>query len=577
MGNVAKAYAAAPGDLPGAGGRVGLVYGLPLRAVLQSASLAGARVLAGAAGLDRVVSRVNVMEVPDILPWVKPDELLLTTGYPLRESAHELPELVTALHERGLAALAVKLGRYLQDLPAAMLERADELGLPIVRLPDDIAFDDVLNPVLTDVLNRQAAMLASSEAVHRALVQIVLAGGGLDEVCSELSRLLDAVVFVTSPDGRILAQAGAPEAIEAATSAPCFDASGRFRTEFERRGISTHEGLDGSHALVPVVAGSLDHGRLVAVAERMLDASDIHALEGASTVAALAITKSLAVRAVEEKYRGDFLRDVLAGRAGSPGDVVAHAAGLGWDLDRPVAVLVAELDPVVGSPLSRSVDGLALRPVRERFTTAWQSVLAARDPFAAVAGFSKEVVAVIGAPPGRDLERAVRELTAAVSGDGGGGRRSFSTGVSRVVSAPGTDRGALPGAYEQARTAVRVGRHLHGAGALAHFDGLGVLRLLSLIPDGHEIDAFVAETLGRLADLEDAEATDLRRTLRVLLDHNLNVAEAARMLHFHYNTLRYRIGKLEGMLGPFTTDPGLRLDLMLALQVIGLREDARRS
>jgi purine catabolism regulator len=191
----------------------------------------------------------------------------------------------------------------------------------------------------------------------------------------------------------------------------------------------------------------------------------------------------------------------------------------------------------------------------------------ARDPRAAVAGFAAEVVVLVGVPGDGDVERAVGELVSAVSGDGGGGRRSFSCGVSRAVTSPRE----LPAAYEQARKAVHVGRQLHGTGAVAHFDRLGVFRLLSLIPDSRELREFMTETLGQLADDADPDAADLRRTLEVLLETNLNVAETARRLHFHYNTLRYRIGKLERLLGPFTRDPTLRLDLALALQVLRMR------
>ncbi|MGZ4428275.1 MAG: PucR family transcriptional regulator [Nocardioidaceae bacterium] len=107
---------------------------------------------------------------------------------------------------------------------------------------------------------------------------------------------------------------------------------------------------------------------------------------------------------------------------------------------------------------------------------------------------------------------------------------------------------------------------------MAHFDDLGVFRLLSLIEDAGELQRFVEETLKDLADGTSEEAANLRATLQVLLDTNLNVAETARTLHFHYNTLRYRIGKIERAVGPFTTDPHLRLDLALALRIMSLAD-----
>jgi purine catabolism regulator len=163
--------------------------------------------------------------------------------------------------------------------------------------------------------------------------------------------------------------------------------------------------------------------------------------------------------------------------------------------------------------------------------------------------------------------KAVQSLVGTVRGDGGGGRRTFSTGVSRLVAR--VDE--LPRAYAEARRALTVGRQMHGENAFAHFDGLGVFRLLSLIPDSADLDAFVDETLGELAEDSRPENAEVRRTLTLLLDNNMNVAETAREMFFHYNTLRYRIAKLEQMLGPFTTDPQVRLDIALALRVLQLR------
>ncbi|TMR10594.1 PucR family transcriptional regulator [Nonomuraea turkmeniaca] len=521
-----------------------IIHGVSVEEVLGVSTLAEARLIAGESGLGRIVQRLNVMEVPDILAWVKPHELLLTTGYPLRNTPQSLGRLVADLDERGLAALAIKLGRYVDELPDEMVEQADRLGFPLILLPNDVGFDDILNQVLTDILNRQAAMLARVEEAHRAMVQVVLAGGGLGEVTAEVAQLLDVSVAAVDGAGHVLATAGPADQVAV------------LRESISNEGPPTSpartSGRGRAFASVPVLAGGHHHGRIVAYSPSgAIRDGDVGILERAATVAALVVTRQEAVNAVESKYRADFLRDVLTGRAGTIERITTRARAFGWDLSRPVTVLVAELDP----------DGDE-RSAQDRLVSCWTAAIRRHDPRGAVAGFSHEVVAVVDAAI--DATRVAKDAASAFADVP---PATFSTGTSRP--SPGAE--TLPEAYSQALKAARVGRQLHGPGAVAHFDQLGVYRLLSLVNDTDELHAFVRETLGPLASDDDAENADLRRTLQVLLETNLNVAETARRLHFHYNTLRYRIGKLERLLGNFTDDPHLRLNLTLALHVLRMR------
>ncbi|MEU0938319.1 helix-turn-helix domain-containing protein [Embleya sp. NPDC005971] len=270
---------------------------------------------------------------------------------------------------------------------------------------------------------------------------------------------------------------------------------------------------------------------------------------------AVGLAGRLAQAASDAKYRSDLMRDLLTGRGTDLTGWTALPGG-------PLLVVVAEADPAAAGG-----DARAVRAGQEALALAWSTALAARAPEAAVAAYPREVVALLGAPDDGQSARLVAELAAVVHAECAGVIRSFTTGISR----PAHSLDALPTAYEQARRAVAAGRRIHGPGAVADFDRLGVFRLLSLIPDPSELDRFAREALRSLAHPRDPEAADLRNTLQALLDTNLNVAETARRLYVHYNTLRYRITKLERLLGPFTQDPHLRLNLMIALQIVRMQ------
>ena len=415
-----------------------------------------------------------------------------------------------------------------------------------------------------------SAALAKVDALHTGLTQIVLEGGNLDGIAAEVARVLEVGVAFTSTDGRERASALPEDLRSALDSHDLVDPTGRLRVERMDGGVAVQAGEVRS---LRVAAGGADLARLVCLRPGApLTSDDVHALERAAAVAALLITREEAVTAVENKYQGDFLRDLLLRRAtGLANDqayVAEHAATFGWDLARPVVVVAAELDPVAGEDHAGSTQR---RQWQERFSAAWRQVTGALGPGIPSVDFSSEVVTLLPlaeAADGQDGRQVtghdvVRRAVTAVAGDRGGGRRAFSVGVSRVART----LDELPGAYAQARRAVEVGRRVHGGGSTTFFDQLGLHRLIALIPEEGELRSFVRDVLGPLAE-QTTEAADLRETLQVLLDTNFNVAEAARLQFFHYNTMRYRVSKLERLLGPLSTDPHLRLDVAVALRVL---------
>src|SRR5947209_8672344 len=161
---------------------------LTVHEALTIDGLRNVRVLAGSGGLDRYVTCVNVMEVPDILQWVRGGELLLTTTYPLKDSRMSLRDLIPLLNDKGLAAIAIKPHRYLEEIPPEILEIADRLSFPVLELPPDASFVDLINAVLTRILNFQAELMMRSEEIHQRFTNVVLDGGGLSEIAGLLSN-----------------------------------------------------------------------------------------------------------------------------------------------------------------------------------------------------------------------------------------------------------------------------------------------------------------------------------------------------------------------------------------------------
>ena len=314
-----------------------------------------------------------------------------------------------------------------------------------------------------------------------------------------------------------------------------------------------------------VVAAGVDLARLVAVRlDGTIHSSDAHALERAAIVAALLVTRVEAITAVENKYRGDFLRDVFLGRAGEDDYVAEHAQAFGWHLDRPVMVVVAVLDP-------DAIVALAPGPTSGGRGRTGSPTRGGRWPRRSTRASRRSTSAARWSPSCRSTPRRAGGRPRRGRPDRRGGarrpRRRPDLVLRRCQPGRRTTWASCRRPSARRSASVEIGRRVHGGGSVTRFDQLGLHRLLALVPDSAELTAFAADVLGPLAE-RTPEAADLRETLQVLLDTNFNVAEAARAQFFHYNTMRYRVGKLQRLLGPVATDPHLRLDVAVALRAL---------
>lgn len=517
---------------------------LTLAAVLDLPLMQGVSVEAGKAGLARPVSRLNVMTVPEIARWTKPHELLLTTGYPLRRSLDDLGRLLEELDHRSVTALAVKLDEYLERLPDAALEVADRLGFPVLTIPHFLAFDDILSVVLSEIANRQAQALLRAREVHQILLRASL-DGGLEAVLGQLSQALGwPGVWCVDQRGGIREECCGDDVREELDRRGLRDEA-RGRLMYDQ--LARQEPDRVSTVDLPVTEAG--PGRLVVVHDGSAwDAQAQMMLEQAAMVAALCLSKSSAVVGVNRRFRTNALHGLLLGRRSEVAEVVSNAAGFGWDLERPVRVVVARPDRQL--PLG----------VRDTALALWESLVTGADPHAAAAALGPSFVGVCDAGLALGAttqlwERAASQLQDVCSVE-------VLVGISDVVEDPTR----LPDAWSHAVTAADFARQLTG-GRVRQYDELGVLRLVDSVDNRQQVRDYLQETLGPVLGLAGHQRTDLLQTLDALFAHNLNVAETARAMHFHYNTLRYRVRKLESLLGPFTQELRLAVRIGVALEV----------
>lgn len=525
---------------------------------------------AGSGGLERTVANVNIMDAPDIWNWVKPGDLILTTGYAIKDDASLQERLVRELAASGAAGLGIKTKRFLPAVPENMRKAADELDFPILELPLTMTLAEIMNPVISSIAARQSYLLQRSNEIHQALTKEAISGGGLSSIVACLGRLTQCPVGCYDTVGGPLVKwlpehlPGVDDAIlkalESSLAAKDTQAAQKNLAQTRRPHTTTltaggHDFIRSSFAIMSSNE-FFGHISIIQTSDVFLDINCI-ALEHACTVAALDFLKQKAIAESRRLHSRDLLEHILFGDLGHQmtADLIAGSKLATTRYYQCIVVEIGESE-AVNTPVFKTL----------LYKTA-QQVVAARYPLALVSERAGQLIALVAAASAlhagdlyEKLHHALRDMNRSVP---------ISLGVGPVVS----DISLARGSYHDALACLEIGRLTKGPGKITYLNDIASYQILASSGAAAILDHVCGAALTRLEDSDKSHGTELIKTLEKYLEHDKNLTATAKELFIHRNTLTNRLDKIADLTGISLDDRELAFNLRLALRWRKLRRN----
>ncbi|MGW7406860.1 PucR family transcriptional regulator [Streptomyces sp. NPDC054833] len=535
-------------------------------------------VRAGEDRLDVPVRWAHVSELADPVPYMEGGELLLITALKLdADDPEAMRRYVKRLVGAGVVGLGFAVGVNYDEIPKALVDAAEQEGLPLLEVPRRTPFLAISKAVSAAIAADQYRAVTAGFAAQRELTRQALSAGpegllaALAAQVDGWAALYDAsgAVVATAPEwaGRRAARITADVERLRERPAPASSVVGSPETEDRVELHSLGTGRRPRAALAVGTAAALG------TAER-------YAVHSAIALLTLTTERSRSLQAAEQRIGAAVLRMLLAGQ---PDHARAVAGDLyGGLLDAPFRMIVAE--PVSASAARAHADahahsGVPVPVAKPSPAGALAAADAGGDP---LGGLAETVEAAAARSGEAVLVVPEGERLVVLAGDGGAAvaacaEYAAALEAARAVpeqaavdedelvvglSAPAGPIAAAA-AYKQAEQALSVARRR--GRVLVEHEQLAAGSVLPLLAD----DAVKAFADGLLRPLYEHDATgrgDLVASLRAWLSRHGQWDAAAADLGVHRHTLRYRMRRVEEILGRSLDDPDVRMELWLALK-----------
>lgn len=159
--------------------------------------------IAGIEGGKNNITGINIMDNPDTVPWLKPNELILSTGY-LLTSTDLYETIISDLHKQNCSGLGIKLNRYIDKIPDEMIKQANDLNFPIICIPFNNTMEEISNLIYHNIFLEEMSSTQKTANLYKNISSAALKKHNLSSVVKELSLAYDSMTFLTNSDFDIM-------------------------------------------------------------------------------------------------------------------------------------------------------------------------------------------------------------------------------------------------------------------------------------------------------------------------------------------------------------------------------------
>lgn len=497
-------------------------------------------VISGEDGMYRNVMNVNVMEVPDVFNWVRAGDLLLTTAYSIKDNPAAQLALIPRLADKGIAAIGIKTKRYMNTVPEQMIALSNEYRLPILELNYQIGYSQTITEVLEEVLNQKSRWLVDQHQKIQLLTSTLIMGENIKTFidtfakCTGLNAAFltyESEVDTTSAEQHFRLDWPDPGRMQPAKLAPLPDG---FRCCW----------LDGdcSALYMPLQKNRETLAYFVCWGTENTDwEPHLLLLQHTVNLLTLQILKQQSLNNLEDHRKDLFLKTWLLGEIAESSSIALQAASAGLRLQEEYGICITSAISAYSPKEWIQVKTYCIMHGILLLNMGNEWVLFIPKPLCDKADFYHLLQAEL---------RSAAKLAA------------LRLGISRSKRLAQINEG-----FNEAKNALELWSIVQPEETLCYYDNLGMYPIVQFLTNQDFVKKQLFHYIQPLQDYDKKNQTKLVDTLISYLYNGGNVKETAKMLFCHYNSIVYRLERIESLLQVDLKDPDTRFQLQLAVKV----------